>query len=152
MAKAKTGTPYTGKPKITKPKAAKAKGAQPSRTRVKAGGEAYVEKLRQLIVTSLEDDKAEDIVAIDLRGKSSIADWMIVASGRSGRQVGAIADHLSRKLKDAGARTAIEGKAGGEWVLVDAGDIIVHIFQPETRGFYNIEKMWSVAFPEEGSA
>lgn len=144
--------PNVVKTKVTKPKAAKVKGAAPAKTRVKAGGEAFVEKLRALIVTSLEDDKAEDIVAIDLRGKSSIADWMIVASGRSGRQVGAIADHLSRKLKEAGTRTAIEGKAGGEWVLVDAGDIIVHIFQPETRGFYNIEKMWSVAFPEDGNS
>ena len=97
---------------------------------------------------SLEDDKAEDIVVIDLLGKSSIADFMIVANGRSQRQVGAIADHLGRRIKEHGFGAArIEGLPACDWVLVDAGDIIVHVFRPEVRKFYNLEKMWAVELP-----
>jgi len=99
--------------------------------------------LLALILTSLEDDKAEDIVKIDLSGKSAIADYMVVASGRSTRQVAAIADHLVDSLKqDHGRLSKIEGKDTGDWVLVDAGDIIVHVFRPEVREFYQLEKMW----------
>ena len=97
-----------------------------------------------MILASLEDDKAEDIVAIDIRGKSSVADMLIVASGRSQRHVGALADHVTQKLKDAGVtRIRVEGLPHCDWVLVDAGDVIVHIFRPEVRGFYNIEKIWA---------
>ncbi len=97
---------------------------------------------------SLEDDKAEDIVVIDLFGKSSIADHMIVASGRSQRQVGAIADHVGRRIKENGFGAArIEGLPACDWVLVDAGDVIVHVFRPEVRKFYNLEKMWAVELP-----
>ena len=97
----------------------------------------------RLITQSLEDDKAEDIVTLDVRGKSSIADAIIVATGRSARHVGALADHLMRKLKDAGVKEVrVEGLPQCDWVLVDAGDIVVHIFRPEVRGFYNIEKIW----------
>lgn len=92
----------------------------------------------------MEDDKAEDIVAIDVRGKSSIADKLIIASGRSTRHVGALADHLMRKLKDAGAEgVKVEGMPACDWVLLDAGDVIVHLFKPDVRAFYNIERIWT---------
>lgn len=97
----------------------------------------------KLVIASLEDDKAEDILSIDIRGKSSVADTLIIASGRSQRHVGALADHITRKLKEAGAKDVrIEGLPQCDWVLVDAGDVIVHIFRPEVRGFYNIERIW----------
>lgn len=109
------------------------------------GDDAHVEALEALVIDSLEDDKAEDIVAIDLRGKSSVTDIMIVASGRSARHVNALADHLVRKLKDHGSGKArVEGMQTCDWVLIDAGDVIVHLFRPEVRSFYNLEKMWSV--------
>ncbi len=95
------------------------------------------------ILKSLDDDKAEDIVQIDLRGKSSIGDYMVIASGRSSRQVSAIAEKLADRLKqDHGRLCKTEGKETGDWVLVDTGDIIVHIFRPEVREFYQLEKMW----------
>ena len=101
-----------------------------------------------LVFNTLKDDKAEDIITIDLAGKSTIADHMVVASGRSTRQVSAIAEKLSRKLKEAfGIPVRIEGKAAGDWVLIDAGDVIVHVFRPEVREFYQLEKMWH-ATPE----
>lgn len=101
------------------------------------------EALLAEILISLEDDKAEDIVTIDLRGKSAIADYMVVASGRSTRQVAAIADHLVDALKqNHGRLSKIEGKDTGDWVLIDTGDIIVHVFRPEVREFYQLEKMW----------
>lgn len=97
------------------------------------------------VLASLADSKAEDIVTIDITGKSPMADQVIVASGRSHRHVGAIADHLLRDLKDAGHGNAqIEGAPQCDWVLIDAGDVIVHVFRPEVRAFYNIEKLWSV--------
>ena len=100
--------------------------------------------LLDAIVATLDDGKAEEIVAIDLRGKSSIADHMVVASGRSTRQVTALAEQVASKLKDMGqGRVSIEGKTQGDWVLLDAGDVIVHIFRPEVREFYKLEKMWS---------
>jgi ribosome-associated protein len=102
------------------------------------------------VLASLEDSKAENIVSIDIQGKSSLGDYMVVASGRSHRHVAAVADHLIRTLKDAGLGTArVEGLAGADWVLVDAGDIIVHVFRPEVREFYNIEKMWQAPDLEE---
>lgn len=105
------------------------------------------------MVGSLDDDKAEDVVTIDLRGKSSMADYLVIASGRSSRQVGAMADHLLRKVKTEGFGTAsVEGIPQNDWVLIDAGDVIVHLFRPEVRAFYNIEKMWSVTLPEERAA
>ncbi len=96
-----------------------------------------------IIRTTLDAEKAEDIVQIDLRGKSAVADHMIVCSGRSTRQVTALAEKLSEKLKDRLGRSArTEGKSQGDWVLLDAGDVIVHIFRPEVRDFYQLEKMW----------
>ena len=101
------------------------------------------EKLLDVILTSLEDDKAEEIVKIDLKGKSEMADYMVIASGRSTRQVAAIADHLVETLKqDHGRLSKIEGKDAGDWVLIDTGDVIVHVFRPEVREFYQLEKMW----------
>lgn len=98
----------------------------------------------RVILSSLEDDKAEEILALDVKGKSSFADMLIVASGRSARHVGALADHVMRKLKEAGAKDVrIEGMPQADWVLVDAGDVIVHLFRPEVRAFYNIEKIWA---------
>jgi ribosome-associated protein len=101
----------------------------------------------------LDDGKAEDVVVIDLHGKSSIADYMVIASGRSQRQVTALADHLLEALKNNGyGRAPAEGLAHGDWVLIDAGDVIVHIFRPEVRSFYNLEKMWGASLAEPAQA
>ncbi len=103
-----------------------------------------------MTIESLEDGKAEDIITIDLEGKSSLGDYMIVASGRSHRHVASIADKLAKQLREAGyGRPRVEGTDNNDWVLVDAGTIIVHIFRPEVREFYNIEKMWLAARPED---
>ncbi len=106
-------------------------------------GEGRGEGLEDLILTRLEDDKAQDIVVIDVEGKSPVTDTMIIASGRSQRHVGALADHVLRALKDAGAgRAKVEGLQTADWVLIDAGDVVVHLFRPEVREFYNLEKLW----------
>jgi ribosome-associated protein len=111
------------------------------------------DSLRELILARLDDDQAQDVVLIDLKDKSSVADCMIVASGRSHRHVGAIADHLLRALKEAGAGKArVEGLPHCDWVLIDAGDVIVHLFRPEVRSFYNLEKIWSVEPPARAAA
>ncbi|MCZ2158006.1 ribosome silencing factor [Bartonella sp. 220] len=97
----------------------------------------------KIILKSLENIKAEDIVSIDIRGKSSLADYMVIASANSQRHITAVADHLLRTWKDSGYGFAkVEGLLGGDWVLIDTGDIIVHLFRPEVRLFYNLEKMW----------
>jgi ribosome-associated protein len=115
--------------------------------------EGRIRSLEDVILAKLDDDQAQDIVSIDLRGKSPVADAMIIASGRSHRHVGAIADHLLRALKDAGCGKArVEGLPHCDWVLIDAGDVIVHLFRPEVRSFYNIEKIWSVEPPTRASA
>lgn len=102
------------------------------------------------IITSLDDAKAEEIITIDITGKSSIGDAMIVASGRSHRHVGAIADRLIKDLKKNGLGTPrVEGLPHCDWVLVDAGDLIIHLFRPEVREFYNIEKMWQADMGED---
>ncbi|MCI4679950.1 ribosome silencing factor [Rhodoblastus acidophilus] len=107
----------------------------------------------QAVLTALDDLKADEIVAIDLVGKTSIADWMIVATGRSTTQVGALADKVVKALKDSGAGTpAVEGLPACDWVLIDAGDLIIHLFRPEVRQFYNLEKMWGVDRPGEKRA
>jgi ribosome-associated protein len=102
--------------------------------------------LETLIVERLDDDKAQEIVCIDLRGKSSVADTLIIASGRSHRHVGALADHVLRALKEKGfGKAKVEGLPACDWVLIDVGDVVVHLFRPEVRAFYNIEKIWSVS-------
>jgi ribosome-associated protein len=118
-----------------------------------ADDQGAVRSLEDIILAKLDDDQAQDIVSIDLRGKSPVADALIIASGRSHRHVGAIADHLLRALKDAGCGKArVEGLPHCDWVLIDAGDVIVHLFRPEVRSFYNIEKIWSVEPPTRASA
>lgn len=102
-----------------------------------------------MVEKSLDDDKAEDVVVIDLHGKSSMADFMVIASGRSQRQLHAMADHLQAHLKEIGVKqVGIEGARVGDWVLVDGGDIVVHLFKPEVRRFYNLEKMWGLTLPD----
>ncbi|ODT75679.1 MAG: ribosome silencing factor [Pelagibacterium sp. SCN 64-44] len=103
--------------------------------------------LIDLILDTLEDAKAEETVAVDITGKSSLADHMVVTSGRSHRHVAAIADQVINALRDGGyGKPRVEGLSHADWVLVDAGDLILHIFRPEVREFYNIEKMWQADF------
>lgn len=104
---------------------------------------ATSESLLDAVLQSLDDDKAEDIVQINLRGKSEMGDYMVIASGRSTRQVTAIAEKLADRLKqEFGVIAKTEGKNTGDWVLIDTGDVIVHVFRPEVREFYQLEKMW----------
>ncbi|HUJ03310.1 MAG TPA: ribosome silencing factor [Rhizomicrobium sp.] len=105
------------------------------------------------ILKSLDDDKAEEIVTIDLKGRSSLADALVIASGRSARHVSAIAEHLARRLKEAGyGARPMDGVGQGDWALIDAGDVIVHIFRPEVRDYYDLEGMWSVNEPRRAAA
>ena len=124
---------------------------QPDATMIASTGPAIMapqnvpssETLLERILTSLNDNKAEDIVQIDLRGKTSIGDYMVIATGRSSRQVAAICENLVERLKqDFGRVARVEGKETGDWVLIDTGDVIVHVFRPEVREFYQLEKMW----------
>lgn len=106
------------------------------------------EEILRLVLAGLDDMKAEDTVTIDLTGKSTIADTMVVTSGRSSRHVGSVADHVLEDLAKAGVRnTRVEGMPHCDWVLIDAGDVIVHVFRPEVRAFYNLEKMWAPGRP-----
>ncbi len=105
-----------------------------------------------LIETSLDDDKADDVKVIDLVGKSDIADYMVIASGTSSRRLDAMTEHLLEKLKEAGVRGShAEGRHSGDWVLIDAGDVIVHIFRPEVREHYALEKLWEADFVDRKS-
>ncbi|HPE47154.1 MAG TPA: ribosome silencing factor [Hyphomonas sp.] len=100
--------------------------------------------MAEALAKALEDDKAEDLLFIDLEGKSSLADYMIIASGRSGRHVASLADHISQEAKKLTGRPAsVEGMPNADWVLIDTGDVIVHLFRPEVREFYNLEKIWA---------
>ena len=137
--------------RAVRPRRTRAKGktisdqTSPAAARALPDRSKLTEALLALVRRSLEDDKAEDIVVIDLKGKSSFADYMVIATGRSNRQVVAIADHLAEKLKEAGhGPVPLEGKQGGDWVLIDAGDVVVHVFRPEPRAFYALEKMWAL--------
>ena len=130
---------------LTKEKLAPAKTAK---RRAKA--EHKADKIANIILDILDTQSAEEIVKIDLRGKSSIADYMLVASGRSNRHVGALADYVLKGLKENGQdKLGSEGLEQCDWVLIDAGDVIVHLFRPEVREFYQLEKMWSPT-PETG--
>ena len=136
-AKVKKKAAKASSRKATKPKARKP-AAKPRKVPAQS-------ELLKRIVASLEDDKAEAIVAIDLEGRSSLCDAAVIASGRSSRHVMAIAEHLARRLKEEGYGTRpVTGAAQGDWVLVDAGDVIVHVFRPEVRDYYDLEGMWSV--------
>ena len=105
--------------------------------------EVSSETLLERVLSSLNEDKAEDVVSIDLKGKSEIADYMVIATGRSSRQVVSMSEKLASKLKEEfRVSTKVEGKGGGDWVLIDAKDVIVHVFRAEVREFYQLEKMW----------
>jgi ribosome-associated protein len=129
-----------GKHPLTKPALSRAPRRRPEPvTRHPSAKETL-----RIVLARLEDMKAEDSVTIDLTGKSSIGDYMVVTSGRSQRHVGAVADHVVKDLKAAGVSgVRVEGMRQGDWVLIDAGDVIVHVFRPEVRTFYSLEKMWS---------
>ena len=124
--------------------------AGPARRRVaQAAPDAALDALQRLIVTSLEDDKAEAIVTLDLAGRAAFCERMVIATGLADRQISAMAEHLSRKLAEAGVkRVQVEGAGGSDWVLLDAGDIVVHLFKPEAREMYALEKMWSAELDE----
>ncbi len=109
-----------------------------------AGKDMTQTDLHTLVLQQLDDDQAQDVVSISLEGKSSIADYMVIASGRSTRQVAAMAQKLAEKVKQAGhGPVRVEGLPQADWVLIDAGDVVVHLFRPEVRSFYNLERMWS---------
>ena len=148
LMKGRTLSPSPERMPRVSPKGA---GAAVSSSRIRSGPGADV--AARLILSSLDEDKAEEIVSIDIKGKSSVADRLIIASGRSQRHVAALAEHLMQKLKDAGSdHVRAEGLPHADWVLIDAGDVIVHLFRPEVRHFYNIEKIWSPASPASPSA
>ncbi|QIG81700.1 ribosome silencing factor [Sphingosinithalassobacter tenebrarum] len=112
-----------------------------------------VEALHRLVMTSLDDDQAVETVSIPLAGKTSIADYMVVASGKSTRQVASMATKLAEKIKaESGHTPRVEGLPTADWVLIDAGDVIVHLFRPEVRSFYNIERMWAFGDTPAGEA
>ena len=138
--------------KVLKPARAKPAGASEKAAAKKAqkADTGKSSEMLALVLESLNEDKAEDVVSIDLTGKTPIADHMVVASGRSQRHVGAVADHLVRRLKEAGFGTSqVEGMKQGDWVLIDGGDVVIHVFRPEVREFYKLEKMWSADIPAD---
>jgi len=119
----------------------------PAKVSVNDGPEA--KELSNFIQHVLDENSAQDVIEIDIRGKSSIADYLLVASGRSNRHVSALADYVQRGLKERGFKDlVVEGQEASDWVLIDAGDVILHVFRPEVRVFYNLEKIWSVPLPE----
>ena len=123
---------------------------QPSPAGISGGADAS--RALDIVLASLDDSKAENIVSIDIRKKSSLGDYMVIASGRSNRHVAAVADHLITALKDAGLGfPRVEGLSAADWVLIDAGDVIVHVFRPEVREFYNLEKMWQAPDLDDGT-
>lgn len=154
--------PAPRRPAARKPAAPKALPATPGTPRKKAttagpsrraaakpAAPERLDALQNVIVASLEDDKAEQVVAIDLAGRASFADRMVIATGIADRQITAMATHLEEKLAEAGLkRVRIEGAAGSDWVLIDCGDIIVHLFKPEARSLYGLEKMWGAELDE----
>jgi ribosome-associated protein len=108
------------------------------------------EALLAHVLAWLDEAKAENVVTIDIKHKSSLGDYMVIASGRSDRHVGAVAEQIQRKLKEEGlGKARIEGQAHCDWVVIDIGDIIVHVFRPEVREFYNLEKMWAAERPSD---
>jgi ribosome-associated protein len=108
-----------------------------------------LERIQRVIIGSLEDDKAEDVITLDLEGKATFCDRMVVATGLADRQITAMAEHLLEKLHEAGLkRIQVEGAGGSDWVLIDAGDIVVHLFKPEARAMYALEKMWGADLDE----
>ena len=132
----------------------KAAAAGPVRSRAPVKREraesTRLDQLQAVIVTSLEDDKAEAVITLDLAGRAAFADRMVIATGLADRQIAAMATHLEEKLRQAGLRRIqIEGASGTDWVLIDAGDIVIHLFKPEARSLYALEKMWGAELDEE---
>ncbi|MEO9190910.1 MAG: ribosome silencing factor [Acetobacteraceae bacterium] len=131
----------------------KAAAAGPKSLRKRAGSTPpdQLDRLQGVIVASLEDNKAEAVITLDLAGKAAFCDRMVIATGLADRQISAMAEHLIEKLKDTGMkRVQIEGAGGSDWVLIDAGDIVVHLFKPEARTTYALEKMWGPDLDEAG--
>ena len=125
-----------------KPRAPRRAKAEPSR----------LDQLQTVIVTSLEDDKAENVTVLDLAGRAAFTDRMVIATGLADRQISAMATHLQEKLREAGVgRVPVEGAGGSDWVLIDAGDIVVHLFKPEARDLYALEKMWGSDLDDEAA-
>jgi ribosome-associated protein len=117
---------------------------EPKPAPAKPGADEKAEALHELVLRSLDDDQAQDVVTIPLAGKSNIADHMVIASGRSTRQVASMAQKLTERIKqDLGRQVRVEGLPVADWVLIDAEDVIVHLFRPEVRSFYNLERMWA---------
>lgn len=108
------------------------------------------DRIVEIVTKTLDDNKAEDVVVMDLKGKTSIASYMVIASGTSQRHVASLAEKVQENLKKAGYKSTVEGAEKADWVLIDAFDVIVHIFKPEVRAFYSLEKMWSALKPRSG--
>lgn len=147
---AKPTLPEAGKTPGTPRKKTIAAGPRAATARrVRKTEPSALEQLQSVIVGSLEDDKAENVVTLDLEGKASFCDRMVIATGLADRQITAMAEHLSEKLHEAGLkRVQVEGAGGADWVLIDAGDIVVHLFKPEARAMYALEKMWGADLDE----
>ena len=121
---------------------------QENPAQVSISDDPEAKELSDFIQGILDENSAQDVIEIDIRGKSSIADYLLVASGRSNRHVSALADYVQRALKERGFKDmVVEGQKASDWVLIDAGDVILHVFRPEVRVFYNLEKIWSVPLP-----
>ena len=131
---------------------AASKDAAPGAATAPTSSDESVEALHALILHQLDEDQAQETISIPLAGKSSIADHMVIASGRSTRHVSAIAEKLAQRIKqEAGRHVRVEGLPNADWVLIDAGDVVVHLFRPEVRTFYNLERMWSFEGSETAS-
>lgn len=142
--------PLPATPGTPRKKAVAAGPAGKKATREVQGEPSHLDQLQRVIVESLEDDKAEAIVSLDLAGRAAFADRMVIATGLADRQISAMATHLEDKLHQAGLRRVqIEGAAGSDWVLIDAGDIVVHLFKPDARALYGLERMWGADLDEE---
>jgi len=130
--------------KADAPEAVKAPKTKKAAVKKVAAGPRPFEPLLKAVLSQLDDDKAEEVVSIDLEGRADYADVMVVASGRSARHVASIADHLAAKVKEVGfGRAIVEGEKTGDWAIIDCGDVVVHVFRPEVRAFYDLEAMWS---------
>ena len=132
------------------PKPRAPRKAKPAEASARVVDTSALDRIQGLIVTSLEDDKAENVIVLDLAGRASFTDRMVIATGLADRQISAMATHLQEKLHEAGVgRVPVEGAGGSDWVLIDAGDIVVHLFKPEARDLYALEKMWGADLDEE---
>jgi ribosome-associated protein len=140
----KSGTDKAAKPKTAKPKTEKSSTRKTSTKAQASKAEPAADKTLNIILSRLDDMKAEETVTIDLRGKSAFSDYMVVTTGRANRHVGAIAENVTKGLKETGIKGIhVEGLPNCDWVLIDSGDVVVHVFRPEVREFYNLERLWT---------